>query len=264
MQTKYFTTREARKDKELMRAVNLYTLFEKFPDAEKNSKGRTKAQLSSFLYQTYTFETIEVAKKAKNAHYHKVKRVSQRVAYILANAPKSYFVTLTFTNEILASTTEETRRRYVRRYLKDKAKETNSHYIANIDYGSKNGREHYHAVTNFNCSDWKYGHSLSKEVKLYAPLSAKYDNLPEEEYKKKALKTTQQRLSKYTAKLGFHATKDSTRDASLIYSRIPTEKPVEVKEEPEKPMPYLEEITDPAFDFVDDLFSKQVAVEDLK
>ena len=223
-----------------MKAVNLYTLFEKFPDAAKNSKIWTREELSSFLYHKYDFDTIELAIKAKNAHYQKISRLKKRIAYILTNAPTSYFVTLTFSDEVLQSTSEQTRREYVRKFLKANA--NGSHYVANIDYGAKNGREHYHAVTNFPCNAWKYGHQSSKAIMLYAPLSAKYDDLPEEEWKQKAFETTQKRLSKYTAKLGFHAIKETTKDASLIYSRLPVEKTVveEIK-------PCLEEITDPAF-----------------
>lgn len=258
MLKKYHSTREARRDFDLMKAVNLYTLFEKFPSAESNSKIWTRDKLSSFLYHTYDFDTIELAKKAKNAHYQKISRLKKRIAFILTNAPTSYFVTLTFSDEVLEATSEQTRREYVRKFLKSNA--NNSHYVANIDYGSKNGREHYHAITNFSCSGWKYGHQLSKPIQLYAPLSAKYDNLPDEEYKQKAFETTQKRLSKYTAKLGFHATKETTRDASLIYSRLPVEKVVE-----EETKPYLEEITDPAFiEWFDRSFDKQLSFDELK
>lgn len=258
MLKKYHSTREARRDSRLMKAVNLYTLFEKFPSAETNSKIWTRDTLSSFLYHTYDFDTVELAIKAKNAHYQKVSRLKKRIAFILTNAPSSYFVTLTFSDEVLQATSEQTRRQYVRKFLKANANGT--HYVANIDYGSKNGREHYHAITNFPCNSWKYGHQLSKPILLYAPLSAKYDNLPDEEYKLKAFETTQKRLSKYTAKLGFHAVKETTRDASLIYSRLPVEKVVE-----EKPEPYFEEITDPAFvEFLDRSFVTQLSFDELK
>lgn len=264
---KYHSTRECRKDVELMKSVNQMTLYEKFPDAEvqrRKTKGfRTREELSSFLYHTYEFETIELAIKAKNAHYHKVKRVQKRVAYILLAKPESYFVTLTFRDDVLETTTEETRREYVRKFLKEKAKANGSHYVANVDYGRKNEREHYHAVANVSGAGWPHGYQKSERVELFAPLSAKYDNLPDEEYKAKALDVTMKRLSKYTAKLGFHALKDSTKDASLIYSRMPTEKP---KEEPEKekPKPCLEVITDEALILAIDLaFCDQLSIDDV-
>ena len=52
------------------------------------------------------------------------------------------FVTLTFTDDCLASTSPETRRRYVARFCKAHS----SGYVGNIDFGGKNNREHYHAV----------------------------------------------------------------------------------------------------------------------
>lgn len=257
MKIKYKSTREARKDIDLMKKVNLLTLFEHFPKAQKDSKWTAK-ELSSFLYSKYEFETVEYAKKAKNAHYAKVARLKKRVAFILTNSPQSFFVTLTFRDDVIANTNEATRREYVRKFLK--AHSNGSHYLANIDYGAKNGREHYHAITNFSCSGWKYGHQLSKPIQLYAPLSAKYDNLPDEEYKQKAFETTQKRLSKYTAKLGFHAVKETTKDASLIYSRLPVEKVVE-----EELKPCLEELTDPAFiEYFDRSFDKQLSFDELK
>ena len=72
--------------------------------------------------------------------------------------------------------------------------------------------------------------------------------------------TTQKRLSKYTAKLGFHAVKETTKDASLIYSRLPVEKVIE-----EELKPCLEEITDPAFiEYFDRSFDKQLSFDELK
>ena len=55
------------------------------------------------------------------------------------------FSTLTFNDNSINNLTEETRRRYVIRYLKQF-----SGYIANIDYGKINEREHYHAVIFIN------------------------------------------------------------------------------------------------------------------
>ena len=53
-----------------------------------------------------------------------------------------WFLTLTFTDEVLERTSEETRKRYVQRFLNAYTRD----YYANQDFGTKNGREHYHAV----------------------------------------------------------------------------------------------------------------------
>lgn len=65
------------------------------------------------------------------------------------------FVTFTFTDEVLAKTNEKTRHKYVQRFLEEHCMD----YIANVDYGSKNGREHYHAVVgdSIRLSEWPYG-----------------------------------------------------------------------------------------------------------
>lgn len=111
------------------------------------------------------------------------------------------FLTLTFTDEVLANTTEETRRRYVSRFLKSKCTD----YVANIDYGKINGREHYHAVVNginIDMSDWdKYGYSHCVSVG------------------RKDDQTTASKISKYLYKLSNHATKDTTQCKKIIYSR---------------------------------------------
>ena len=51
------------------------------------------------------------------------------------------FLTLTFSDTTLERTSEETRERYIKNYLK---RET-AFYIVNKDYGSEKKREHYHA-----------------------------------------------------------------------------------------------------------------------
>lgn len=79
---------------------------------------------------------------------------------------KIIFGTLTFTNEVLEVTSNRTRQRYVTWFLKDHT----IHYIANIDFGAKNNREHYHFIAlvdgKINCKDWKYGSSKFKFVPI--------------------------------------------------------------------------------------------------
>lgn len=116
-----------------------------------------------------------------------------------------WFGTLTFTNEVLDSTSADTRRRYVSRYLKS----ISPAYIANIDYGDKdknpdsNEREHYHCM--IACDEmpksWTYGF-------------CKFKLVPKDMIDIK-------RTSKYIVKLTNHAMKlERTGKAKrLIYSR---------------------------------------------
>ena len=59
----------------------------------------------------------------------------------------SYFLTLTFNDDCLARTSANTRRQLVTRFLNS----FGTPYIANVDYGSENGREHYHAIIYLPC-----------------------------------------------------------------------------------------------------------------
>lgn len=54
-----------------------------------------------------------------------------------------YFCTFTFSDDYMEKTTADTRRQRVRRTLQ---KSGALDYYGNIDFGKKNGREHYHAV----------------------------------------------------------------------------------------------------------------------
>lgn len=77
-----------------------------------------------------------------------------------------HFVSLTFRDDVLDSTTAQTRHRYVSRYLDSISRD----YFANIDYGEKNEREHFHAVValkNTPTSDFPYGWSNIKPVGRY-------------------------------------------------------------------------------------------------
>ena len=130
----------------------------------------------------------------------------------MLNSGKCLFLTLTFTDKVLDSTSPETRRRYVSYYLK----QFGVPYIANIDFGTAdayiddNGnerqgtkREHYHAVIQtdkIDLSEWhKYG-----AIKLEKIRASQNDNI---------------RLAKYVSKLTNHAIKETTKRACLIYSR---------------------------------------------
>lgn len=67
------------------------------------------------------------------------------------------FGTLNFSDKALKNTSKKTRRVMVSRYIRNYA----DNYIANIDYGKENGREHYHflALTKkkLDITKWKYG-----------------------------------------------------------------------------------------------------------
>ena len=161
------------------------------------------------LLLQYGFKDITEARKINKASYSRVKRLKNRVANMLTKG-HCIFATFNFNDDILNNTNEDTRRQYVRRYLK----QFNCDYVANIDFGSDKdyvdrkgntrkatSREHYHALI---CIDrlplnWSYGYQFLEHVRLKDKCDVK--------------------LSKYISKLTNHAIKETTRRSCLIYSR---------------------------------------------
>lgn len=117
----------------------------------------------------------------------------------VSNGINALFLTLTFTDKCLNSTSPETRRKYVRRFLK----ENSVRYVANKDFGATNGREHYHAVVlvkgKLNYSKWRYGCLNGQKIRLNG--------------------TSNTKLAKYVSKLTNHAIKETCKRSVLIYSR---------------------------------------------
>lgn len=119
------------------------------------------------------------------------------------NLGTNIFVTLTFRDDVLDSTSEETRRRYVTRALK----KMSSVYVANIDYGETTEREHYHAIVVSDKIDftlWDYGFIFAEKCTLTDASSAA--------------------LAGYVDKFVNHALKEGTRRRNVIYSKpVPTD-----------------------------------------
>lgn len=142
-----------------------------------------------------------------HAKFARVARLKKRIVDFVYHYD-CLFLTLTFKNEVLSSTSPKSRRDYVSRFLK----QSGVPYVANIDFGAKNGREHYHAIL---CTDkidyhlWKYG--LINGIKIRNDIKTdEYGVLTSE---------TVERLARYVAKLTNHAIKESTKRCSIIYSR---------------------------------------------
>ena len=137
--------------------------------------------------------------RMKNCEFQRACRLNKKIKDIIFNG-QSLFLTLTFRDDVLESTNEETRRRYVARWLK----EHSNRYVANIDFGKKNDREHYHAIVlvndNIDYTSWPYGALNGKKI------TNSNDATP---YK----------LKNYINKLVNHALKDTARQVRLIYSR---------------------------------------------
>lgn len=152
-----------------------------------------------------------------NADRQRRLRLKKRIATILDKG-NAYFLTLTFSDDALASTQPHIRRKYVRELVKA----ISDDYVGNIDFGKKNGREHYHVVLHtdkFNDLVYKY----FKGSGYSADYSAAIDSWSN--YGKYFIKqcgndeSDSTALAKYTCKLTNHAIKETTKRNALIYSR---------------------------------------------
>ena len=152
-----------------------------------------------FLHYSNKYPRLwDLCSKIVSSNYRKRSRVATRFESMFNKTDKPiYFGTLTFTDYVLDKTSVKTRRVYVRRFLKNISKD----YLANIDFGDLNSREHYHCI--FTCADvslfkkWKYGFVNVKCVR----------------YDKKSVK----HISQYVVKLINHCVKGSA--GFLISSR---------------------------------------------
>lgn len=154
----------------------------------------------------------QYCKKYNQARYNKRKRALQRIKCMFVKSEKEniplYFVTFTFSDETLKNRNTDSRRQAVRRCL------TSGNFIdfyANIDFGEKNGREHYHAIVLGNGYFYKDGKTnkvYAGSNESFADYSSKFGNI-KSELVKQCSKSDKQ-LSKYINKFSNHATKDTT------------------------------------------------------
>lgn len=155
-------------------------------------------QVYSLSWEQWKKEHVEQPKydcaiRLLQSSHNKIKKIRKKVRDLIEDG-NAIFITLTFTDDVLAKTSPLTRRRYVARYLKQQS----DVYVANIDFSPKQ-REHYHAIVGSRCnlSQWSYGYSYAEQIRN----------------QDKDVKRT----TNYVAKLTNHALKvNATR---LIYSR---------------------------------------------
>lgn len=144
---------------------------------------------------------VKVAVNLSKGRSRKSKNIKERIISMITETNQAYFITFTFDDSTLATTNQTTRRKYITRVLKS----TSEHYLANIDFGEKTHREHYHAVTT---------HIIPQEFWIYGYIKCIPIGHRESEPAK---------VGKYITKLNNHALKPSThgktRFQPIIYSR---------------------------------------------
>jgi len=141
---------------------------------------------------------FQECEKIVHAQSNRTVRLRSRVEHIIKDYDNPTFCTLTFTDDYLASTNELTRRRYVTRFLKEQS--GGLPYVANIDFGGKNGREHFHAVCGFRLDpkQWQCGALRVQKVRK---------------------SSDPHKLARYISKLTNHAIKETAKRNAIIYSR---------------------------------------------
>jgi len=194
------------KDKDILkRAVLDSDLLPSYKEARKQAWRGSTDELEAFL-KHYGFDIFRTCANFEKSRRERAKRCRTKIEKTVLS-DNCYFVTLTFTDEVLGKTSEATRRRYVARCLSSCSRT----YVANIDYGDTTHREHYHALLEAEerptLKEWKERYGF---VKIQKVRNTEKDLV---------------KVAKYTAKLSAHALKASTAKGGavkaprLIYSR---------------------------------------------
>ena len=182
-----------------------YAMYSKYCANEYGTELNKK--YAKYLSCDVQFTDLELkcCKQLYDARRKKIQRLKKKIRIRIEKC-LCLWLTLTFRDDVLDSTSEDTRRTYISRYLKSL---NIPFYVANIDYGDKeknsnsNEREHYHAIIEadrIDMSTYPYGFIYVEKI---TNIEGSVD-----------------RISKYINKLTYHAFKDSTRGQSrLIYSR---------------------------------------------
>lgn len=172
---------------------------------------------------------MEERKETTNEQRNR-QRITAKILWLITEY-SAKTLTLTFNDKTLKRTTEEQRREIVKRYLRNQS----AYYIANIDYGEENGREHYHAlivVSTLKENDLKRLRDkeeiLKHRNKINLNAWRKYGNI---NIKSVWFTWNEKQTPKATAKrLYEHATKETTKGQSaLIFSRTEPSKAEQIK-----------------------------------
>lgn len=170
--------------------------FVKDKQKELRIEGFATEDWLTFLNYAKNSDYCDCALRIIDSDNRRFKRIKDKIEKLVMTG-EGVFITLTFTDDVLANTTAETRRRYVARYLKQQS----SVYVANIDYSPEKQREHYHAVVCKECNlnQWQYGFSYAERVRKS--------------------EKSKDKVARYVSKLTNHSLKVKCLTTRLIYSR---------------------------------------------
>lgn len=156
-------------------------------------------------------------KRRKRLIYNKINKA--------LNQYRCLFLTITFNDLTLKRTNEETRERYIKKYLSNET----AFYIANRDYGEENGREHYHAfiiASTLKKEDFNYRSSELEQHKNKINLKAwTYGSIRADFISTRFVIKGDKNYKLASKKITEHFFKATTQNSRIIQSRnIPSKK----------------------------------------
>lgn len=173
-----------------------------FDEFNSNVYIQTLQKLVTSFENGYPLHYVECSKIIQ-AQQKKRKRLQDKITNMLDTCTDVIFVTFTFSDDYLNTTSALYRRKSISAFLR----KYSSIYIANIDFGKLNGREHYHAIVG--------NYFPSKALDEYRSIF--HSSIHVERVRNHT--NDKRRLARYIAKLTNHALKITTKRQALIYSR---------------------------------------------
>ena len=149
-------------DRQIQIQYKIRKLRYKYKQADDRKHSDMLTHLIRSYEIVYGLDEFHLHAKAINARKAQKRRYNRKLADMVECYDQLYFVTLTYTDEVLESTNERTQHRYAQRWLNENCRD----YLANEDFGKKNGRRHYHAVIakKTTMEPWSYGYFNIKPI----------------------------------------------------------------------------------------------------
>lgn len=152
-----------------------------------------------------TEEEAKECERIRKAKKNQRERVENHVKFLFESTTCDlFFVTLTFSDDTIKKTKTSTRKQKVRRTLT-----LCDDYIANVDYGEKNEREHYHAIIALKRDSYEREEDDKGHLSLSVFSKYDYGFINVTEVKRDGKDA--ERLAKYITKLTLHSVKVSQK-----------------------------------------------------
>lgn len=185
--------------KEAFRNGTLYV-----DETVNDETGETRRQVNTDALGV-TKEEANECELIRNSKNKQRERIEDHIKFLFESTTCDlFFVTFTFKDEVLDKTKHGTRKQKVRRMLT-----LCNDYIANVDYGEKNEREHYHALVALNRNNYQRYEDDEGHISLSVFSNYDYGFINVTEVKREGKDA--ERLSRYIAKLTLHSVKVSQR-----------------------------------------------------